>query len=214
MLVFLIVSVSQAYVVPTYRDLKPATQAMLEKQNFGAPIAAIATRVLNANAGNTSTSAVTVSTFAAQPDVARNLVITPGGTTADVAACTITVNGTNYFNKVISETFTFTNDQSTAVVGNKAFKSVTSVVFPANCEDGTFAATWSVGVGEKIGLKSCMDNAGDWFQSLVAGAFEATRATVAVSATDISLNTADFAGTMNGSNAFIGYFVQNFRCHP
>lgn len=212
--IFITTIFANAYVVPTYRDLKPATQVMIEKQNFGAPIATLATRVLNANAGATSTAQVTVTTFAAQPDVARNLVITPGGTTADVAACVITVNGTNYFNKAISETFTFTNDQSAAVTGNKAFKTVTSVVFPANCEDGTFAATWSVGVGEKIGLKSCMDNAGDWFQSLVAGAYEATRATVSVSATDVSLNTADFAGTMNGSNSFIGYFVQNFRCSP
>lgn len=204
----------QAYVVPVYRDIKPASQVMLERQDFGTPIATLATRVLSGNAGATSAAAVNVTSFAAQPDVARNLTVTPGGTTADVNACTITISGTNYLGKAITETFTFTAAQSSAVTGNKAFKTVTQVAFPAGCEQGGFAATWSVGVGEKIGLKRCMENAGGWFHSVAAGVKETTAATVTASASDVSLNTADFNGTMNGSNQFIGYFVQNFACLP
>jgi hypothetical protein len=205
---------AQAYVVPTYRDLKPSTQAMLERQDFGLPIAATAANIKSAFAGPTSAATVTLSSFLGQPDVARNLVITPGGTTADVAACVITVNGLNYFGKVMSETFTFTAAQSTAVTGNKAFKSVSSVVWPANCEQGGFAASWSIGVGEKIGLKNCLANAGDWFHSQVAGVKEATAATIVNSASAVESNTADFNGTMNGSNRFIAFFVQNFACLP
>lgn len=214
MILFLVALTTHAYVVPTYRDLKPATQVMLEKQDFGSPIATIATRVLNGVAGPTSAAALDVTSFAAQPDVPRNLTITPGGTTGDVEACIITVTGTNYFGKAISETFTFIADQSTAVVGNKAFKTVTKVAFPASCESGTFAATWSVGVGEKIGLKRCMADAGGWFHSVAAGVKETTAATIAASASAVESNTADFNGTMNGSNAFVGYFVQNFACLP
>ena len=204
----------QAYVVPVYRDIKPASQVMLERQDFGTPIATIATRVLNGVAGPTSASALNVTSFAAQPDVPRNLTVTPGGTTADVNACVITISGTNFLGKAITETFTFTAAQSTAVTGNKAFKTVTQVAFPADCEQGTFAATWSVGVGEKIGLKRCMENAGGWFHSVAAGVKETTAATVTASASDVSLNTADFNGSMNGSKQFIGYFVQNFACLP
>lgn len=206
--------ISGAYVVPVYRDLKPATQAMLEYQNFGAPIATLATRVLSGVAGPTSAAVVNVTTFAAQPDVPRNLVITPGGTTADVNACIITVTGTNYFGKALTETFTFTAAQSAAVTGNKAFKTVTNVNFPLNCEQGGFAATWSVGVGEKIGLKRCMVDAAGWFHSAAAGVKETTAATITSSASDVSLNTADFNGTMNGSTIFTGFFVQNFACLP
>ena len=205
---------ANAYVVPTYRDLKPATQAMLERQDFGIPVAATAANLKSAFAGNTSSAAVTNSTFLAQPDVARNIVITPGGTTADVASCTIVVNGTNIFGRAISENFVFANDASAATTGSKAFKTLTSVVFPLNCEDGGFAATWSIGVGEKIGLKNCMANAGDWFHSMVAGVKEGTAATIVNSASAVESNTADFNGTMNGSSRFIGYFVQNFACQP
>ena len=41
------------------------------------------------------------------PPYPRNLVITPGGTTADVAACSITVAGTNIADEAISEDFAF-----------------------------------------------------------------------------------------------------------
>ncbi len=206
---------ANAYVVPVYRDLKPATQAMLERQDFGLPAAASAGYIKKAGyAGPTSASIVTLTTFDKQPDVPRNIVITPGGTTADVGTCVIVVNGTNYYGKAIHENFTFAANDSAAQTGASAFKTVTSVVFPANCEDSPWTATWSIGVGEAIGLKSCMANAGDWSWSEVAGAYESTRATIVNSATAVESNTADFNGTMNGSNRFLGFYVQNFVCHP
>lgn len=205
---------AQAYTVPTFRDIKPSTQVMIERQDFGVPIAADTDYVKTTYAGATSAAAVTLSSFTAQPDVPRNLTITPTGTTGDVEACVIVVNGTNFFGRAISESFTFIADASTAQTGSKAFKTVSSVVFPANCESGGFAATWIIGVGEKIGLKRCMANAGDWVWSEVAGVYETTRATIANSASAIESNTADFNGTMNGSSRFLGHFVQNFACMP
>lgn len=207
-------SMAQAYVVPTYRDLKPASQVMLERQDFGTPVAASATQLSNGVAGPTSAAAASITSFSAQPDVPRNIVITPGGTTLDVESCVITVSGTNFFGRSITETFTFAADASTAQTGSKAFKTVTSVAFPASCESGTFAATWSVGVGEKIGMKRCMAIAGDWAWSSVGGAYETTRATVVADADEVEKNTADFNGTMDGSARFLGTFVQNFACLP
>lgn len=210
----LIGSLAEAYVVPTYRDLKPATQVMLERQDFGTPIVATTNAVKTTYAGPTSAATVTLSSFTAQPDVPRNLTITPTGTTGDVESCVITVNGTNYFGRAISETFTFAADASTATVGAKAFKTVTSVVWPANCESGSFGATWIIGVGEKIGLKRCMAVAGDWAWSSIGGVYETTRATIVADADEVEKNTADFNGTMDGSARFLGTFVQNFACLP
>lgn len=214
LLVMFFTMLATAYVVPTQRDIKPASQVMLEMQAFGTPTAAGTNTILNASAGPTSAAIATVSTFAGQPDVPRNLVVTPGGTTADVEACVVTVTGTNYFGRTISEAFTFLADASTAQTGAKAFKTVTSVSWAASCESGGFAATWSIGVGEKIGLKRCMADAGSWFQSSVGGAYESTRATIVADTDEVEKNTADFNGTMNGSNAFKGYFVQSFQCLP
>lgn len=196
------------------QDVKLPTQGVVEQQAFTNLLAASTTRVLSGNAGATSAAAATVTTFAAQPDSPRNLVITPGGTTTDIEACVITVSGTNIFDRPISETFTFTANQNTAVTGAKAFKTVTSVAFPADCESGTFAATWSVGIGEKIGLKRCMAEAGAWIQSSIDGAYESTRATVVADADEVEKNTADFNGTMDGSSDFKAYFIQNYGCFP
>lgn len=203
-----------AYVVPTYRDLKPASQVMLERQDFGTPVVASTTRLTNGGAGPTSAAAATITSFTLQPDVPRNIVITPGGTTGDIETCNISVNGTNYFGRNISETFAFSADASSAVTGAKAFKTVSSVAFPANCESGGFAATWSIGVGEKLGLKRCMAIAGDWAWSSVGGVYETTRATIVADADEVEKNTADFNGTMDGSARFLGTFVQNFACLP
>ncbi len=205
---------ASAYVAPTNKDLKLATQVLLENQLFGAPIAADTNYVLETHAGATSAAAASVTTFQHQPDVPRALTITPTGTTGDVETCVVTVTGKNYHNRSISETFAFAANASTATVGAKAFKSVSSVAFAADCESGSFGATWIVGVGEQIGLKRCMDYAGDWAWSMIGGVYETTRATIVADADEIEKNTADFNGSMDGSAAFIGRFVQNFRCQP
>lgn len=106
-----------------------------------------ATAVLPATAtvvaGTTITSGIT------NPDVPRNLTITTGGTTANIAAGNVTITGTNVEGKVIVEEFAMADNLDGSVTGNKAFKTVTSIQFPA--ADGT-AATISVGTGAKLGL--------------------------------------------------------------
>lgn len=214
--VFLLIS-AQSFAAPVkrfFQDGKLPTQELIERQSFTNPEVAAANDILSANAGNTSAAAATVSTFVAQPDLPRSITITPAGTTADVASCSVVVSGTNFYGESISESFAFAANASTVTVGSKAFKTVSSVLFPAACEDTPFGATWSVGYGEKLGLKRCMGQAGDAILSTVAGVFESTRATVAVNATAIESNTADFNGTMDGAADFDLLFIQNFRCFP
>lgn len=214
----LVASVSQAAIRPYYQDVKFPTQVMLEHQDIVNPAAAGTENILDDSAGGTGTGASAYASFVAQPDVPRNLVLTPGGSTADIKACTVVVTGTDYIGGAISENFVMGSTQSTAITGSQAFNTVTSVVFPADCEGlvETFDATFDLGWGEKLGLKRCLANAGDLAWSTVAGAYEATRPTVAVDDDEVSKNTADFNGTMNGSNDFQAFFIQNFNagCQP
>lgn len=203
---------ASAYVVPTYRDLKPATQQMIEKQVIAAPVLADDDRIKTTYAGPTGTGAVTLSSFTAQPDVARNITITPTGTTGDVESCAIVVNGTSILNKPISETFSFSADASTLLAGVKAFKTVSSVVWPANCESGGFAATWIIGVGDVLGLKSCMSNAGQVIQAVFDGVYESTRPTCVADADEVEKNTCDINGTLNGAKNVELFYMQNFAC--
>lgn len=115
--------------------------------DLGKPVVADVNRILAAQA--TLTTAVTVTTFLAQPDVPRNITVTPGGTTADVKAGSVVVTGTNVEGATITESFTFLDNASTAKTGAKAFKTITSILFPI--QDGT-GATYNVGVGSILGI--------------------------------------------------------------
>lgn len=210
----LVLTVAVAFAAPVrrlYQPVKIPSQDVLEHQTITNPAAAGSADVLSAFAGNTTTTAVTRTTFVAQPDVPRNLVITPGGTTADVGNCNIVVNGTNINGASISETFAFLANANTSTVGAKAFKTVTSVVFPANCEDSPYSAVWSVGYGEKLGLNRCM--AGNHVvMSIASGVYETSRPTVAYDADEVEKNTVDVNASMDGSADFEEFYVQNFMC--
>lgn len=213
-MVLMVPTLLQAAVERRSLDLKLPTQAMIEHQTVSGPILGSTYVLKNADAGNTSTAAASITSFSAQPDVPRNIVITPGGTTADVAACTVVVAGTDFFGQSISEDFAFLANASTATTGSKAFKTVSSVTFPANCEDTPFGASWSVGTGSKLGLKRCMDDAGHFLHASLAGVKEATAPTVAVgSTTAVSGNTATLNSALNGSDVDL-FFMQNYSCTP
>lgn len=209
-----------AYGVPlavSRRDAKFPTQQMVEKQSFDNVLASnISTVKASGYDGPTSAAAVTLTSFDdSTPDVPRALSITPGGTTGDIEACVVVVSGTDIFNNSISETFTFAANATGKITGFKAFKTVSSVVWPANCESGGFAATWSIGVEEELGLKRCIGNAGDFFFSLLNGSKEATAPTLHSSAnSSVASNTVNFNGTYDGSADFILYFMQNYLCFP
>ncbi len=211
LLATLTASTAHAAIRPYFQDIKLPTQKVVERQQFTDVVAAASSAALSAHAGNTSTAAVTVTTFSNQPDVPRNVVITPGGTTNDVGNCTIVVNGTNYLNDAISENFAFAANASAATTGDKAFKTITSVVFPANCEDTPFGATWTVNYGTKIGFKRCMDMTGHVMHAVENGAL-ATRPTLAADADEVEKNTAIFATAPNGTNDYELLFLQNYRC--
>lgn len=199
-----------------FRDMKLVTQKLIEYQTIINPAVAAADDILSDDAGNASAAEAIQTTFDAQPDVPRSVTITPTGTTADVAACTIVVVGTDFHSQTISENFVFAENASTVTVGAKAFKTIVSVTFPAACEDSPFGATWDVGYGEKLGLKRCLDQAGWVLGSTVAGVWETTRPTMAADAANIEGNTADFNGTMDGAADFEIFFFQNFAqsCFP
>lgn len=204
---------ARAYTVPLYRDLKPSTQVMLEHDHLAAPVANSTNYILTTNDGPSSAAAVVINSgFAHQPDMPRNITITPTGTTGDVEACVVTVAGSNIAGAAISEDFTFLANASTVQTGNKAFKTVSSISWPANCESGGFAATWIVGVGVKMGLRKCLAQGGDLAWAVANATFEGTRPTVAVSASARESNTVITNTAPDASKSFDLYYVQNYLC--
>ena len=109
---------------------------------------ATANAILAATAANTGTS-LTVTTGITQPDVPRNATVTPAGTAANILDSAVVLNGINIEGKPISELFQVVAGSTTAIVGNKAFKRIDSVVLPGAQGSGV---TFAVGTGAKLGI--------------------------------------------------------------
>jgi len=114
----------------------------LQRAALAAPAALMA-------AGPLATSGVTTQTPVPNPDVPRNITLTLGGTTASIGAGNAVVTGTNAEGAVITENIVVTAATGGLLTGNKAFKTVTSVVYPATTGAG---ATASIGYGSKLGI--------------------------------------------------------------
>lgn len=192
------------------RDMKLATQVLVELQTMSTPIVGDASALKNDQA--TSSGAITtVTSFLIQPDVCRTITITSGGVTADVPADDVVVNGTNAIGVVISESITFAANEAATKTGSKAFCTVSSIVFPI--QDGA-GATYDIGQSDKLGLKRCMDNSGKISWTSFDGVFEGTRPTITFDVDEVEKNTVDINGTLDGSKDVEVYFIQNFRCLP
>jgi hypothetical protein len=116
-----------------------------------------------------------------QPDVPRNMTIKGN---ASGNAGNVTIHGTNENDAVITETIALNG--ATEVVGNKAFKTVTSIDYPAETHAGT--DTVSIGRGSKLGLGRTLrlNTVQDAYLNNVR---EAVAPTVATSATAVESNT-------------------------
>ncbi len=200
-----------AVVVPVRRDYKMATQEMIEHQVLVTPLLSIVSRFSTAIATSNSAT-TTLSTFTAQPDVCRNVVIAPGGSTGDVPSGDVVVTGTNFFGSTITESITLAANAALQVPGSKAFCTVSRVVFPI--QDTTGLATYSVGLGAKLGLKRCLRKAGDVIMSQIDGVYEGTRATCVADADEVEKNTCQLSSALDGAKDVDLFFIQNFACLP
>lgn len=194
--------------VVRFQDEKMPTQQMLEHDSWATPALGTASYI-KSGAAISSSAVTTITTFTAQPDYPRNILLTPTGTTANVAAGTAVVNGTNIFGKAISENFTISSTQSTATTGAKAFATVTSVVFPQASGSGV---TLSIGTGAKLGIRRCMSAVGEYVFSDFGGVYDTTRGTMVVNSTAVESNTFTSNSALDGSSRVDLHYLQNYRC--
>jgi hypothetical protein len=137
-----------------------------------------------------------VTTAFTQPSVPRNITATVGGVATDIKGIQITITGTNYKDEVISEVLpAFTLDTVGTVVGNKAFKTITSITIPAH--DGV-GATTAIGFGEKLGLPYLLphNTVREAYRNNVK---EGTAPAVTTSITAIEDNTIDLNSALNST---------------
>lgn len=210
-ILFALLTVQTAHAAPWLnfqQNIKLPTQEVLQPYTWAVPAAA-STTLLKSGQALSNAAATTITSFSAQPDFARNITLTPTGTTASVQAGTAVVSGTNIYGKTISENFTIANQQSSATTGSKAFLTVSSVVFPQASSTG---ATLSIGAGTKLGIPHCLATAGKYVFSEYGGAYESTRGTMAISTSAVESNTFIANGSLDAAHDVTVHYIQNYRC--
>lgn len=180
---------------PKNADIKTDVKRLEVDRAFGAHFQVQATKATVTS--NTSVhAAVTlgatgtdVSTAITNPNVPRNIVIkgNASGMIGDVG-----ITGTNYNDEVITEVLTVNG--ATAVVGAKAFKTVTLIQMPG--KTNASGDTISVGTGEKLGLPYLLSH-NTVYLAFKDNVKEANAPTVTVSATAIESNTIDLDSALN-----------------
>ena len=174
-------------------------------QRWEKPVLATADLLLDDQATD-SASITTASTFAASLDFARNVTVTPGGTTADVKAGDVTITGIDIRGNTITETIAIIANQSTTSTGSVAFATIVSVSFIAQDDDG---ATYDVGTGDKLGLEKLLQfntiggnaavGTGTTLSNLTR---EGTAPTVTVDTQSIQSNTVNFNSALAASKTY------------
>lgn len=142
----------------------------------------------------------TITTEITNPPCARNITITctKGGET-DMSG-NVVITGTNIFGQVITETIAEGADGT--IQGNKAFKTVTSILVPVRTNEGDAI---TVGFGDKLGLSFYLNYKDQLIQCSLNDIIEPTRGTVTVDADEIEKNTLDLNSALDGHivNAYI-----------
>lgn len=169
-------------------------------RSLGSPLLGTATRVLAATS-TAAGSTIQAASLAAQPDVARNITATVGGTAGNVTAVSVVINGTDNSGHAISETLpAFTAASTGIVTGSKAFASITSVVLPTVGA----STTVSIGTSSKLGIPRRLSR-DTIMDAYLNGVRESTRPTVAFDIVNLCNNTVTLNSALNGNPVLLDY---------
>ncbi len=145
----------------------------------------------------------TITTGFTQPPTPRVLTSSTAGTTTDIKAIQVTVNGLDEGGNVISEVMPiFTVNTATTVTGLKVFATITSFVIPAH--DGVLATT-SLGLGNTLGVGELLDK-NTLIHGFFGGVLEGTKPTLLFNATALESNTVLFNSALDASEVIITYY--------
>lgn len=162
--------------------------------NWDSAAIATASDVAVAFANGVTGDIDTITTGLTNPPTPRNITATAGGTEGDIANVAVTVYGTDFDDRAISETLGyFTANTAGSVTGTKAFKTVSKVEIPV--ADGA-DATVSIGFGSLFGLPIKLGH--KMLKVAFNKAWEASAPTVALDDDELCKNTIQIVGTLDG----------------
>lgn len=169
---------------------------------YASPASASASNVL-ALTGLTAGAQAGITAGITNPDFPRIARIVAAKSGMTPVAGNVTIHGTDVNGNVISDTIAL-ND-TTAVNGVKAFKTITSIDLPA--QTNASGDQVSVGGGAALGLQDTLQN-NTVFAAFVNGAQESTAPTVATDTADVSKNVVTTNTATAGHKVVILYVAE------
>jgi len=164
---------------------------------IGAPALGVNNVVLGDTAMDDADPTVVV-TGITNPDVPRNLTVK--GNDANVTG-NVVIAGTNAGGEAITETIAL--NAANVVVGNKAFKTVTSITLPVY--DTANTERVRVGTGAKLGLPVKLSR-NSVVAAFLANVREGTAPTIVVSASALESNTATLNSALAGTAVILDLY--------
>lgn len=174
---------------------KAATVSRL--YNLGAPVIADVDRIVT-----TTNMIVGTYTVAASPDISRNITVSATAVGAADTMGTITVDGTNYLDAVISEVIT--PIAGSTVAGLKAFKTVTAVT-GAGWVINEGNDTITIGIGNEIGMPIALTATSQIPLAILGVTITAHNPTVTTTVENATIDMS--AGTYDGAKSAIVFIV-------
>jgi hypothetical protein len=145
-----------------------------------------------------TTAAQVITTGITNPPSPRNVSVVAGHASETGI---VTIVGTNIWDQAITESLTL--NETTAVVGTKAFKTITEIDYPAYVQATT--PTVIILTGHKLGFDMYFPNVSCCIKQTKDGVAD-TLPTLAISSSAIESNTVLCATALNGQ-VMIGYFL-------
>lgn len=178
----------------------PGTASRIFPALLGSPALGTTNAVLGDTA-MASGATTLVTAGITQPDVPRAVSVTGNG-----AAVTgnVVITGTNIVGDVISETIALAG--AATVLGNKAFRTITSILLPPWAVANTERVR--VGLTAKLGLPVAISR-DSVIAAFLGGVRETTRPTVAFSAAAIENDTVTLNSALNGTPVLVDYYETN-----
>jgi hypothetical protein len=138
---------------------------------------------------------IVITTAITNPDVPRTLLLTPGGTTANVTAVSCIITGTDINGNALTETApAFSAGAATTKTTVNAFKTVTSITQPAIGS----AVTVAYGTTAQLGMPYNLTR-NTVLAAYLNGVKEGTPPTVTTHATDVSKTLVQLSSALNGT---------------
>ena len=186
--------------------IETTSKPYIQRQTWAAPAADATNNMFSVATVAGSAIYTLANASITDPDFPRTVCVFATGTAAHISAGQCIINGTDIDDNTITDTITaLTLNTVSTVYSTKAFKTVTSVIFPKMSDT---SVQFGIGGGPSLGLdRKCEGGVGAIVGAWKTTTGETTAAVATSDNADVSLCTMNFSTAYDGAATYGCWFV-------